>query len=172
MNEDFTTSTAPFLVRRFEAADIVEVAALLWAGVMQSQTGAQTVNRMADYAAEAIEAKHHVWVAESFGRIIGSAVVMSDDRSLAHLRCLCVAPDRAERHIVAEALAELAIRDTWECGYVKLEVHADLPPNRLTAALHELGFEFSRERAMGAEHVLEFYQNLYERSWRSKENRT
>jgi hypothetical protein len=58
---------------------------------------------------------------------------------------------------------EMAIRDVWECGCVKLVLHTDLPPNRLTTTFHDLGVEFSRQRALGTEHVLEFYQNLYER---------
>lgn len=104
-----------------------------------------------------------MWVAESFGRIVGSAAVIHNDASLAHLRYLCVAPDIADRHVVARRLAETAIRDAYERGYLKLVVHTNSPPSRLTAVLHDLGFEFSRERLMDGEHVLEFYQNLYER---------
>jgi predicted component of type VI protein secretion system len=33
----------------------------------------------------------------------------------------------------------------------------------LTALLHDLGFEFSREHSKDGEHVLKFFQNLYER---------
>jgi hypothetical protein len=33
----------------------------------------------------------------------------------------------------------------------------------LTALLHDLGFELSREHSKDGEHVLEFFQNLYER---------
>jgi hypothetical protein len=83
------------------------------------------------------------------------------------LRCLCVDPAVADRHVVARGLAERAIRDAYKRGYLKLVVHTNLPPCRLTAALHDLGFEFSRERSTGEEHVLEFYQNLYERPWPS-----
>jgi hypothetical protein len=57
----------------------------------------------------------------------------------------------------------MAIADAYKRGYLKLVVHTNLPPCRLTVALHDLGFEFSRERSTGGEHVLEFYQNLYER---------
>jgi hypothetical protein len=90
-------------------------------------------------------------------------VVIRSSPSLAHLRSLCVAPEFAERHVVASSLAEMAIRDAGERGYLKLVVHTDLPPCQLTTALHDLGFEFSRERSVGGEHLLEFYQNLYER---------
>ena len=57
----------------------------------------------------------------------------------------------------------MAIRDTWQRGYLKLVIHTHTPPSWLTAAfLHDLRFAFSQERWMGPEHVLEFYLNLYE----------
>jgi hypothetical protein len=109
MNENFTTSTEPFSVRRFEARDHEAVLALWPAAVMHLQPGSDTI----DVLINSVE-------------------------------------------------GEMAIRDAWERGYLKLVVHTNLPPCRLTAALHELGFEYSQERSMGGEHVLEFYQNLYE----------
>jgi N-acetylglutamate synthase-like GNAT family acetyltransferase len=111
----------------------------------------------------AIGGRHQVWVAESYGRIIGSVGVIRDNALVAHLRYLSVAPDLADGQAVATCLTERAIRDAYERGYLKLVVHSSLPPNRLTTVLHNLGFEFSRERDTGGEHVLEFYQNLYER---------
>jgi N-acetylglutamate synthase-like GNAT family acetyltransferase len=163
MSENYTTSTEPFSVRRFEARDREAVLALWPAAVILLQPGSDTIDVLINSVEGAIAGKDHVWVAEASGRIIGSAAVISINDSLAHLRCLCVAPDVAERHLVARGLAELAIRDAYKRGYLKLVVHTNLPPSRLTAALHELGFEFSRERATGEAHVLEFYQNLYEK---------
>ena len=163
MNETFTTSSDPFSVRRFAARDREAVLALWPAAVMHLQPGSETFDVLIDSVEGAIAGKYHVWVAEAFGRIIGSVAVFCNDDSLAHLRCLYVAADFADRHLVARGLAEMAIRDTWERGYLKLVVHTDSPPSRLTPYLHALGFEFSREHSMGGEHVLEFYQNLYER---------
>lgn len=163
MHENFTTSSEPFSVRRFEARDREAVLALWPEDVMHSESGSQTIDVLVNSVEDAIAGKHHVWVAEALGRIIGSAAVIPSDLSLAHLRYLYVVPEFAERQVVARGLAEMAIRDAYERGYLKLLVHSNLPPNRLAAALHELGFEFSRERETDGEHVLEFYQNLYER---------
>ncbi|MDB5358553.1 MAG: hypothetical protein JWN24_5006 [Phycisphaerales bacterium] len=162
MNENFTTSTEPFSVRRFETRDHEAVLALWPAAIMHLQPDSDTIDVLINSVEGAVAGKDHMWVAEASGRIVGSAAVIRVNASLAHLRCLCVAPDFAERHVVARGLAEMAIRDAWERGYLKLVVHTNLPPCRLTAALHELGFEYSQERSMGGEHVLEFYQNLYE----------
>jgi N-acetylglutamate synthase-like GNAT family acetyltransferase len=162
MNETFTTSSEPFSVRRFELRDHDGVLALWPAAVMHFQSDADTFDVLIDSVEGAAAGKDHVWVAEAYGRIIGSAAVIPVNVSQAHLRCLCVAPNVAERDVVARGLAEMAIRDAYKRGYLKLVVHTNLPPCRLTVALHDLGFEFSRERSTGGEHVLEFYQNLYE----------
>jgi hypothetical protein len=130
---------------------------------MHSLPGSQTIDMLINSVEGAIAGKHRVWVAEAFGRIIGSAAVIHSDFLLAHLRYLYVVPDFAERQVVAKGLAQTAIRDAYERGYLKLVVHSNLPTSRLATALHDLGFEFSRERDTDGEHVLEFYQNLYER---------
>jgi len=163
MTENFTTSPEPFRVRRFETQDREAVLAMLPADMMHSQSCSETIDVLCNAVEGGNGAKHDVWIAEAFGRIIGSATVVRNDASLAHLQCLSVAPDVAERKEVARGLAEMAIRDAWDHGYLKLVVHTDLPPDRFTAFLHDLGFEFSRERAIDGDHVLEFYINLYAR---------
>jgi N-acetylglutamate synthase-like GNAT family acetyltransferase len=163
MNENFTTSTEPFSVRRFEPRDLEAVLALWPAAAMHLQPGSDTIDVLINSVEGAIAGTNHLWVAEASARIIGSAAVIRIDACLAHLRYLCVATDFEERHVVARGLAETAIADAWERGYLKLVVHTHLPPDRLTAALHDLGFEFAQERSTGGRHVLEFYQNLYER---------
>lgn len=163
MNEILTTSSDTFTVRQFEARDREAVLALCPGDVMHSQGDSEANDVLMDAVEGAIAGKHQMWVAEAFGRIIGSAAIIPNDVALAHLRYLCVAHDFADRHVVARGLAEMAIRDAWERGYLKLVIHTNSPPSAAAALLHELGFEFSRERGAGEEHVLEFYQNLYER---------
>lgn len=163
MRENVKTSPEPFSVRRFEARDREAVLALWPAEMMHPQSGLETIDLLINSVDGAIAGKQHVWVAEGLGRIIGSAAVIHYDDSQAHLRCLCVAHDVPERRVVAGCLAERAIRDAWERGYLKLVVHTNSPPSKLASDLHHLGFEFSREHSLDGEHVLEFYQNLYER---------
>lgn len=160
---NFATSTESFSVRQFEARDREAVLTLSSADVMHWQRGSETADALIDLVEGTVAGKHHVWVAEASGRIIGSAVVVPNNAWLVHLRYLCVIPDLEERDVVAKGLAAMAIRDTWERGYLKLVIHTNSPPDRLTTAFfHDLGFEFSQERSMGPEHVLEFYLNLYE----------
>ena len=53
--------------------------------------------------------------------------------------------DAAERGSVAlwreRALAEIAIREAWDGGSLKLVVHADIPASHVIEYMHELGFE-------------------------------
>jgi len=163
MRENVKTSPEPFSVRRFEARDREAVLALWPADIMHPQPGLESIDVLINSVAGAIAGTQQLWVADASGRIIGSAAVIHHNSSQAHLRCLCVAHDVPERQIVARSLAERAITDAWERGYLKLVVHTNSPPSRLAAELHHLGFEFSREHSRDGEHVLEFYQNLYER---------
>src|SRR6266481_3323264 len=105
VHENFTTSSEPFSVRRFEARDREAVLALWPADVMHSPPSSETVDVFINCIEGAVAGKHHVWVAEAFGRIIGSAAVIHNDASLAHLRYLCVAPVFAERQVIARDLA-------------------------------------------------------------------
>lgn len=157
------TLAEAFSVRQFEAKDHEPVLALWPVAAMHLQPGSDTIDVLINSIEGAIAGKDHLWVAEAAGRIIGAVAVIRINASLAHLRCLCVAADFAERQVVARGLAEMAITDAWERGYLKLVVHTHSPPDRLAAPFRDLGFEFARERSTGGQHVLEFYQNLYER---------
>ena len=162
MFQNVITSFENFSVKPFEARHREAVLALWPESEMLSQPGSDTVETLIDSVDRAIAGKLHMWVAKACRRVIGWVAVIPDNDWLAHLRHLCVVPDLAERIVVARGLAETAIRQARERGYLKLVVHTDLPPGRLATKLHELGFEFSREHSKGGEHVLEFYQNLYE----------
>ena len=159
-NQMFSDGIAPFSVRRFEAKDRSGVMALYAA---YSRHGC--ASGMADLASASFEgdaAGHQMWVAEAGGRIIGSAAVISHEVRVAHFKNLSVATDQFDRHRVARGIAKLAVADVWERGYLKLIVHTEAPANRVAADLRDMGFAFSRERDVGGEHVLEFYQNFYE----------
>jgi N-acetylglutamate synthase-like GNAT family acetyltransferase len=150
----------PFTVRRFQTQDHAGVMALY-----AQYAGHECPPEMAELASaprEGAAADHRIWVAEAAGQIIGSAAVFSLDVRIAHFKYLSVATDQFDRHRVARAIAELAVADVWERGYLKLIVHTQTPANRVAADLREMGFEFSREHDVAGEHVLEFYQNLYE----------
>ncbi len=159
-NQMTPDAAAPFDVRRFQTKDYSGVMALY-----AEYAGHEWALGMADLASmsrEGAAAGHQIWVAETAGRIIGSAAVISIDVRVAHFRYLSVATDQFDLRRVARAIAKLAVVDAWERGYLKLIVHTKTPANRVAPDLHDMGFEFSREHDVHGEHLLEFYQNLYE----------
>ena len=163
MTENLATSSAPFSVRCFEARDRAALQALGLVDATPAPPSPEAKEALANSAEDATDGKVHVWVAEAVDQVIGAVAVIHDNASLAHLKYLCVAPGLAGWRDVASELAETAIKDAYDRGYLKLVVHTPLPPSRLTTHLHYLGFEFSRERLLGEEHALEFYLNLYQR---------
>lgn len=163
MNEDVTTSSEPCSVRRFQARDRNAVLNLSPVDVMHRQADLEVADSLTTAVEGAIAGENQLWVAEASGRIVGLASLVPNTGWVAHLTWLWVAADLAERHAVAIRLAEVAIGDAWERGYLRLVVHSDLPPSPLRAFLHDLGFEFIREHLLNGDHVLEFLQNLYER---------
>jgi hypothetical protein len=163
MNENFNASIEPFAVRRFEAKDHPEVLALWQTAQMRLQPVSEIMDVLIKPGEGDVAGNHLTWVAEAFGRTVGSATVIHDNPSVANLRIVYVAPDFASPPAVAKALAETAIREVYDRGFLKLVVYTDSPSNRLNPALHDLGFEFSRERLFDGERVIEFYRNLYER---------
>lgn len=166
MNQIFKASSELFSVRRFEAKDHPAVLALWRTAEMRLRPASDASDLLMKPSEGETTDSHLIWVAEAAGRTVGSATVIHNNASVAHLRSLRVAPDVASPPAVARALAETAIREVYERGYLKLVVHADLPSGKLTPALHSLGFEFSRERLFGGELVIEFYRNLYEQPQR------
>jgi hypothetical protein len=114
MHENFITSSDPFSVRRFEANNRDAVLALWPADVIDWPPGPENIDVLISSVGGAIAGKHHVWVAEAYGRITGSAAVIHNGASLAHLQFLCVASDFTDGHVIARGLAETAIRDVLE----------------------------------------------------------
>jgi len=116
----------------------------------------------ADFLREVCPDTQSAWVAEAQGRLIGMAVLSSESKTLARLTYLHVASDGPHDTPVSRALADIAIRKAWDCGYLKLVVHTHIPARHVIEYMHELGFEFARTHLSGSERVVEFYRNLYE----------
>ena len=117
---------------------------------------------MSSFFEEVASGRQTAWVAEADDRLIGMAVVSIESRALAHLMYLHVAGHSMSHERAAKALAEIAIRNAWDAGYLKLIVHTQIPASQVIPYMHELGFEFARTHFSGSQRVVEFYRNLYE----------
>lgn len=162
MNDQITTDYESFCVRPLEARDLGGAMETFPGAMMHLRVGPNPSSAMHGFLGEITSGKQNAWVAEADDRLIGMAVVWIESQALARLMYLHVTADGANHERAAKALAEIAIRDAWERGYLKLVVHAPIPANHVTEYMHELGFEFARSLSSGGQRVIEFYRNLYE----------
>jgi hypothetical protein len=155
--------TEAFSVRLFEPADRAGVLALYPIDDVQAEPAAETVETIAELIDRAQVGGHRLWVAAAEGRVIGSVALVRCSPELAHVRAMNVASGVAERDPVARRLGETAIADAWDQGFLKLVVHTPRSGAELKDAFHRVSFELSKERWIDGKHMLEFYQNIYQR---------
>jgi hypothetical protein len=149
-------------VRSLEARDLTDVLDVFPGATMHVYAGSKrdgVIHRAFDQLSSA---SGNAWVAEAEDRLIGLAVLAIESQTLAHLTYLHVAGGSPQHASAARALAEIAIREAWNGGYLKLALHTDIPTSSIIEYMHELGFEFARTQSSGGQRVIEFYRNLYE----------
>jgi N-acetylglutamate synthase-like GNAT family acetyltransferase len=162
MKDQSTTNCEALRVRPLEARDLKDAGERFPGAMVYVHAG--PTDSIPSFLERVDSRRHSAWVAEAEGRIIGMAVVAIESQSLARLMYLHVtAVDGVVSHDgVAKALADIAIRDAWEGGYLKLVVHARIPADHVIEYMHDLGFEFARTQPFGSQRVVEFYRNPYE----------
>ena len=155
-----------FLVRSYQATDQRQVMQLHAATAPSGFVNCDCAAKI-----EAIEEKYfrrpqdHFWVAEAFGRIVGTVAICVRDDNVAHLHCLRALGDSMD-HQIRKGLVRAAASHAHHHGCLKLVLHApdqDVDIARAAEFLHRLGFEFTRHREVENRPVLEYYLNLYER---------
>jgi N-acetylglutamate synthase-like GNAT family acetyltransferase len=151
-----------FSVRVAKAADRPKILSLYPHGLNQV-AGPETLHWISQLINAPDPNPNRFWIAETDDRLIGCVILSKADANVAHLFGLCVEFASDAREAVLKRLGETAVADAWESGYLKLVIHTDHSPEKLSGALHQLSFEFSREAWLDGTHVLEFYQDIYHR---------
>ncbi len=151
-----------FSVRVAKAADRPNILSLYPHGLNQA-AGTDTLHLISQLINAPDPNPNRFWIAEMDDRLIGCVILSTADSNVAHLFGLCVESASDAREAVLKRLGETAVADAWEAGYLKLVIHTDHPPEKLSGTLHQLSFEFSREAWLDGTHVLEFYQDIYHR---------
>ncbi len=162
MKDQSTTDYQTIRVRPLEPRDLMDALEMFPGAIMRLHPALSAGGAKADFLREVISAPQSAWVAEAEGRLIGMAVLSIESKTVARLRYLHVVGDGPHHAPAARALADIAIRKAWDCGYLKLVVHTHIPARHVIEYMHELGFEFARTHSSGSERVVEFYRNLYE----------
>jgi len=154
-----------FLVRSFQPDDQPEVWRLyhrgLLAGHVDPYDPAADLDRIEEFY---IGSPHrHFWVAEAFGKVVGTVAIAEEEDGVAHLRRLRVAPEWQDKSHVAVGLIKTATAHAREHGALKLIFHTPVDDTRAKDLLGRLGFHFARIREINGRQLLEFYVDLYER---------
>lgn len=95
--------------------------------------------------------------------MIGSVALVLSDPQFAHFRAMSVDPGVAKCGPIVGRLGKTAVVDACEQGYLKLLVHTSRSGVEQKGPFHWVGFELSKESWIDGKHMLEFYQNIYER---------
>ena len=162
MKDQSTTDYQSIRVRPLEPRDLMDALEMFPGAIKRLHPALSAASAEPAFLQEVISATQSAWVAEAEGRLIGMAVLSIEIQTLARLTYLHVASDGPHHTPVSRALADIAIRKAWDCGYLKLVVHTHIPARHVIEYMHELGFEFARTRSSGSERVVEFYRNHYE----------
>lgn len=149
-------------VRPLEARTRARAMEMFPGAMMHLSAGFGPFSAMYSFFDEVNSGRQNAWIAEVEEQLIGMVVLSIESQIVARLTYLHVAGDSPEHQRAANALAEVAIRDAWEGGYLKLVVHARLPTDHVVAYMHKLGFEYARTQSSSSSRVVEFYRNLYE----------
>jgi len=102
----------------------------------------------------------HFWVATVNGPVIGMIAITEDDRKVAHIRRLRVAP-AWQQTPVAYRLVKTAVDHATEAGALKIVLHTPLDAQRAKDVLGHLGFIFAGAKTLNGHRLLEFYLDLY-----------
>ena len=160
MTEHRTSGYEALRVRPLEVRDLKDAGETFPGAMLHLHAG--PTDSLNSFFKQVASGWQNAWVAEAEDRLIGMAVLSIESRTLARLTYLHVAGDGPHHAPTAKALAEVAIREAWDGGYLKLVVHAQIPTTHVIEYMHDLGFEFARTHLSGSERVVEFYRNLYE----------
>lgn len=162
MKDRGTSDYESLRVRPLEAGDLMDALEMFPGAIMHLHPVPSTAGAKRGLSKGVVSGRQRAWVAEAEDQLIGMAVLSCDSQTLARLTYLNVSGAGSHYASAARALAEIAIREAWDGGYLKLVVHTQIPAGHFIEYMHELGFEFARTHSSGSERVVEFYRNLYE----------
>jgi N-acetylglutamate synthase-like GNAT family acetyltransferase len=149
-------------VRSFSPADQHAVTRLYSEGLLAGQiapndTGADVENIQAAYFDED---RHHFWVAEVDGQVVGMIGVASDEPHTAEIRRLRVEPSYQETEIPA-VLLETALNHCKHHEYLKVRLDTRFERNQALNLFDRIGFQHTRSKNLHGKELLEFYLDLY-----------
>jgi ribosomal protein S18 acetylase RimI-like enzyme len=152
----------PVTIRSYTDRDQTVVSDLYQHGLLEGLIAPNDTGADIDNIVEAYfdEPRHHFWVAEIEGAVVGMIGVGSDEEHTAEIRRLRVDP-RHQNEPVAQALLDEALNHCKSSGYLKIRFDTRLEKTLTTDLFERLGFHLNRERPAPGKALLEFYLDLY-----------
>lgn len=151
-------------IRTFEPRDQSAVQRLFETGSLAGQMKPSDSDTGSDidliHEAYLDDERHHFWVAERDGQVVGMIGVMSDDEHTAEIRRLRV--DRPHQGTgIAEALVETALEHCRDHSYLKVRLDTTFEKDHAVDLFDRVGFQHTRSRNVHGKETLEFYVDLY-----------
>lgn len=149
-------------VRSYQDADQSAVARLYDEGLLAGQVAPNDSGADLDYIHEAYfeDERHHFWVAEHEGRVLGMIGVASDEEHTAEIRRLRV--DGAFQGTgIAAVLLETAIAHCKHHSYLKIRLDTRFEKDAAVDLFERVGFQHTRTKPTPGKETLEFYLDLY-----------
>lgn len=161
-HDDTTKTLEDVQVRSYRPEDQASVSHLYTAGLLAGQiapndTGADIENIHEAYFDED---RHHFWVAEKEGQVVGMIGVASDEPHTAEVRRLRVRPEHQDSPI-AEHLLRAALQHCKHHGYLKVMLNTRFEHDAAVDLFDHIGFQHTRTRSHQGKEMLEFYLDLY-----------
>ncbi len=150
-------------VRTFKPPDQATVSRLYTEGLLAGQIAPNDTGADLDNVEEAYfdDERHHFWVAELKGQVIGMIGVGSDEPHTAEIRRLRVEPTHQSGPI-AHTLLETALQHCKISGYLKVRLDTRFERSAALEHFERAGFQHTGTRtAPGSKELLEFYLDLY-----------
>ncbi|MEM1355691.1 MAG: GNAT family N-acetyltransferase [Planctomycetota bacterium] len=149
-------------VRSYGESDQSEVLRLYNEGLLAGQIAPNDSGADLDYIHEAyfVDERHHFWVAETGGQIMGMIGVSADEEHTAEIRRL-----RVDREFqgsgIAPVLLETAIAHCKHHGFLKIRLDTRFEKDAAVDLFDRIGFQHTRTKAAPGKEMLEFYLDLY-----------
>ncbi|MEM1211639.1 MAG: GNAT family N-acetyltransferase [Planctomycetota bacterium] len=155
-------ASPPIQVRSFEPRDQERVSYLYDHGLLAGQIAPNDTGADIDNVREAYfdDERHHFWVAENDGHVVGMIGVASDERDTAEVRRLRV-EDSLQHTPIATSLVETALAHCKHHGYLKVRLDTRFDNDTAVDMFDKIGFQHTRTRTAPGKAMLEFYLDLY-----------
>lgn len=149
-------------VRSYLESDQSAVMRLYNEGLLAGQIAPNDSGADLDYIHEAYfnDDRHHFWIAETDGLVLGMIGVAADEDHTAEIRRLRV--DRAfQGSGIAPVLLETAIAHCKHHGFLKIRLDTRFERDAAVDLFDRVGFQHTRTKAAPGKEMLEFYLDLY-----------